>query len=181
MLWSLPLTIRIGRGSSPDVRFLEKHEERMVEEQKFLREAAEEKYRRTHDYNIIAGTYYDQNKEENFVRSREQLGAMQGRAQQYRLPPSIRYGEGNDYNIISQQVRGESAVFCLRKLSRASPCIDISSVVPQRQQHSREASVGERWISPLHPTTLSSEVLGIFAKSSFFDRGAMLTRAARIS
>lgn len=85
-------------------RFLEKHEERMVEEKLFLREAADEKYRRTHDYNIIAGAYYDQNKERNFVKSREKLGTMQGRAQQYRLPPSIRYGEGNGYNIINQQV-----------------------------------------------------------------------------
>lgn len=86
-------------------RFLEKHEERMAEEKRFLREAADEKYRRTHDYNIIAGAYYDKNKERNFVKSREKLGTMQGRAQQYRLPPSIRYGEGNGYNIINQQVR----------------------------------------------------------------------------
>ncbi|CAM9647124.1 unnamed protein product, partial [Hapterophycus canaliculatus] len=84
-------------------RFLEKHEERMVEEQRFLRASAEEKYRRTHDYNIIAGTFYDQSKERGFVESREKLEAMQGRAQQYRFPPSMRYGEGNDYNIINQQ------------------------------------------------------------------------------
>ncbi len=106
-LWACPSPPGSVGGlstSSPDARYLEKHEERMAEEQKFLRESADEKYRRTHDYNIIAGTYYDQNKEENFVKSRERLGAMQGRAKQYRLPPSIRYGEGNDYNIISQQV-----------------------------------------------------------------------------
>ncbi|CAB1119297.1 unnamed protein product [Ectocarpus sp. CCAP 1310/34] len=84
-------------------RFLEKHEERMTEEKRFLRERAEEKYRRTHDYNIIAGAYYDQDKEREFVNSREKLLTMQGRAQQYRLPPSIRYGEGNGYNIINQQ------------------------------------------------------------------------------
>lgn len=99
------------RGPLPvplDIRFLDKHEERMVEEQRFLRETAEEKYRRTHNYNIIAGTYYDQNKERKFVDAREKLGVMQGRAQQYRLPPSIRYGEGNDYNIINQQVTGST-------------------------------------------------------------------------
>lgn len=86
----------------------------MVEEKRFLREAAEEKYRRTHDYNIIAGAYFDQNKERNFVTSREKLGTMQGRAQQYRLPPSIRYGEGNGYNIINQQVhtRAQRLFFC---------------------------------------------------------------------
>ncbi|CAM9251703.1 unnamed protein product [Ectocarpus fasciculatus] len=83
--------------------FLEKHEERMVEEKRFLRETAEEKYRRTHDYNIIAGAFYDQDKERKFVNSRDKLLTMQGRAQQYRLPPSIRYGEGNGYNIINQQ------------------------------------------------------------------------------
>ncbi|CAN0486543.1 unnamed protein product, partial [Ectocarpus sp. 12 AP-2014] len=84
-------------------RFLEKHEERMTEEKRFLRERAEEKYRRTHDYNIIAGAYYDQDKERKFVNSRDKLLTMQGRAQQYRLPPSVRYGEGNGYNIINQQ------------------------------------------------------------------------------
>lgn len=99
---------RRGVALPPDNRFLEKHEERMVEEQRFLRETAEKKYRRTHNYNIIAGTYYDQNKERKFVDAREKLGAMQGRAQQYRLPPSIRYGEGNDYNIINQQVSGST-------------------------------------------------------------------------
>lgn len=82
----------------------------MAEEQAFLRETAEEKYRRTHNYNLIAGAYYDQNKERDFVNAREKLGTMQGRAQQYRLPPSIRYGQGNDYNIINQQVRGSTDV-----------------------------------------------------------------------
>lgn len=86
-------------------RFLENHDERMAEEQRFLRGKAEEKYRRTHDFNLITGTYYDKKKEQDFVTSREKLGALQGRAQQHRLPPSIRYGEGNDYDIINKQVR----------------------------------------------------------------------------
>lgn len=86
-------------------RFLEKHEERTVEERRFLQSKAEEKYRLTHDYNPIAGAYYDQSREQHFAQSREKLQALQGRAQQHRLPPSIRYGEGNDYNIINQQVR----------------------------------------------------------------------------
>jgi len=133
-----PFTIRVRRGLfhlPPWARFLEKHEERMAEEQKFLRETAEEKYRRTHDYNIIAGTYYDQNKEENFVESREKLGAMQGRAQQYRLPPSIRYGEGNDYNIISQQVcrRLDSSGLTKEVQTTASFTTHcLSSLVPPR-------------------------------------------------
>lgn len=97
-------TPRHGVRLSISRRFLEKHEERMTEEKRFLRERAEEKYRRTHDYNIIAGAYYDQDKERKFVNSRDKLLTMQGRAQQYRLPPSIRYGEGNGYNIINQQV-----------------------------------------------------------------------------
>lgn len=93
-----------GCVASIEKRFLDQHEERTVEEQRFLRESAEEKYRRTHDYNIIAGNFYDKNKEREFVESREKLEAMQGQAQQYRFPPSMRYGEGNDFNIINQQV-----------------------------------------------------------------------------
>ena len=105
-----PDLARLRRASprlprEPETRFLEKHEERAVEEQRFLRSKAEEKYRLTHDYNPIAGTYYDQSREHHFAQSREKLQALQGRAQQHRLPPSIRYGEGNDYNIINQQVR----------------------------------------------------------------------------
>lgn len=94
-------------------RFLEKHEERTVEEKRFLQSKAEEKYRLTHDYNPIAGAYYDQSREQHFAQSREKLQALQGRAQQHRLPPSIRYGEGNDYNIINQQVRRNNALFML--------------------------------------------------------------------
>lgn len=101
----------------------------MVEEKRFLRDAAEEKYRRTHDYNIIAGAYYDQTKERNFVKSREKLGTMQGRAQQYRLPPSIRYGEGNGYNIINQQVCG-TTVLRMRKLLPQASCL-FSTFTPR--------------------------------------------------
>ncbi|CAM9444739.1 unnamed protein product, partial [Laminaria digitata] len=90
-------------------RFLEKHEERVVEEKRFLQSKAEEKYRLTHDYNPIAGAYYDQSREKHFAQSREKLQALQGQAQQHRLPPSIRYGEGNDYNIINQQPKNARA------------------------------------------------------------------------
>lgn len=85
----------------------------MLEEKDYLRNKAEEKYRRTHDYDPISGKYYDEKKEKNFVRSRETLRALQGRAQQHRLPPSIRYGEGNDYDIISKQVRGMKLILCI--------------------------------------------------------------------
>lgn len=84
----------------------------MVEEQQFLRKQAAEKYRRTHDFNIIAGRYYDDEKERQFVSSRENFEALQGRAQQHRLPPSIRFGEGNEYDIISKKVIEESLVTC---------------------------------------------------------------------
>lgn len=76
----------------------------MVAENKFLREQAQDKYHRTHDFDLIAGKYYDQKKEQEFVRTRERLMALQGQAQQHRLPPSIRYGEGNEYDIINKEV-----------------------------------------------------------------------------
>lgn len=76
----------------------------MVEENKFVREQAQEKYCRTHDFDLIAGTYYDQKKEQDFLRTRETLMTLQGQAQQHRLPPSMRYGEGNEYDIINKEV-----------------------------------------------------------------------------
>lgn len=76
----------------------------MLEEQQFLREQAQEKYQQTHDYNLITGKYYDEGKEKKFVHTRGELEALQGRAQRHRLPPSIRYGEGNEYDIISKMV-----------------------------------------------------------------------------
>lgn len=107
------LVFAVPRLPPENKRFLEKHEERAVEEQRFVQSKAEEKYRLTHDYNPIAGTYYDQSRERHFAQSREKLQALQGRAQQHRLPPSIRYGEGNDYNIINQQVRRNNVILCL--------------------------------------------------------------------
>eukprot|EP00752_Nemacystus_decipiens_P006911 g6205.t1 len=127
-------------------RFLEKHEERMAEEKRFLRETAEEKYRRTHDYNIVAGKYYDQDKERDFVKSREKLATMQGRAQQYRLPPSIRYGEGNGYNIINQEpkktvVKNNSSVADrgLSKRTRGRQAHEENI-----RQHERAAAISEQ-------------------------------------
>lgn len=92
-------------------RYLEKHEERMEEEKRFLRQVADDKYSRTHDYNLIAGAYYDKKKEKEFVESRGKLGVMQGRAQQHRLPPSVRYCEGNSFDIINKQVRNAPFLF----------------------------------------------------------------------
>lgn len=87
----------------PD-RFLENHDERVLEEQRLRREQAAATYSRTHDYNPIAGRYYDDEKERRFIDTRERLEALQGQAQQHRLPPSIRYGEGNEYDIINKKV-----------------------------------------------------------------------------
>lgn len=84
----------------------------MYEEGKFIREQAAERYRRTHGYNLIAGKYYDDKKEEEFLRTREELETLQGRAQHHRLPPSIRYGEGNEYDIISKKVCWLTAPMC---------------------------------------------------------------------
>lgn len=92
------------RSGDTHKRYLEKHDERAAEERKFLREKAEKEFRRTRHYNPITGTYYDESKEHDFIQSRAKLESLQGRAQQLRLPPSIRYGEGNDYNIINKQV-----------------------------------------------------------------------------
>lgn len=89
---------------------MEKHDERAAEERRFLREKAEKEFRRTHKYNLITGTYYDESKEHDFVQSRAKLESLQGRAQQLRLPPSIRYGEGSDYDIISKQVSNDRHV-----------------------------------------------------------------------
>lgn len=52
------------------------HEKRLLQDERRLREDSQKKYWRTHDYNLLEGRYYDEEKERQFQARREELAKV---------------------------------------------------------------------------------------------------------
>jgi hypothetical protein len=63
------------------------------------------KYWKSHDYDILAVRYCDEGKEDQFQQGLKAKERTQGQRQKEKLPPSVKYGEGNVYDIVTNHVR----------------------------------------------------------------------------
>lgn len=86
-------------------KYRREHESRAFDDRKEAKRIAQTKYWKTHDYNPVAGSYYDPMKETEFLRQRETLSAIAGKASTAKLPPAVSYSEGATYNILNHAVK----------------------------------------------------------------------------
>lgn len=85
-------------------KYLEKHDDHAEQDHEAAKARAEEKFWKTHDYNPLVGTFYDTEKEETFVKAREEKRKTHGLDRVEKLPDSEQFSEGRAVNIISKQV-----------------------------------------------------------------------------
>lgn len=86
-------------------KYRREHESRAYDDRKEAKRIAQFKYWKTHDYDPVAGRYYDTVKEKEFLRQRETLSAIAGRASTAKLPPAVSYSEGATYDILNHAVK----------------------------------------------------------------------------
>jgi len=66
------------------------------------------KYWATHDFDMIKGHYYSDEKERTYNEQNRILQEVQGRSLERTLPPSVEYSDGHSYNILNHDVYDES-------------------------------------------------------------------------
>lgn len=87
--------------------YVSNHATRRLEDFDKLKSHLLEKYWDTHDYDMIKGRYYSPQKERQYKEQAATLTRAHGMAQEERLPPSIKYADGNSYNILTHECDDE--------------------------------------------------------------------------
>ena len=91
-------------------KYIANNTARQIEDLEKQRDELGNKYWKNHDYDILAVRYCDEAKEDGFQQDRKAKERTQGQRQKEKLPPSVKYGEGNVYDIINNQVRDGNAI-----------------------------------------------------------------------
>jgi hypothetical protein len=89
-------------------RYLKDDEARREQEYKELRDTVAERYWKGRNFNLVAGQYYLDEKEEQYQDQKRYLNSVHGKAKDMRLPPSIKFSEGHSYDIINHVAPDES-------------------------------------------------------------------------
>lgn len=87
-------------------RYLEHHDEKMDVNHDILKTEAAKKYWKTRDFDPIAATYVDEDKEKTFLEDREAKAKIHGKDQVKKLPVTVQ-NEGMMYNPINMEVEDD--------------------------------------------------------------------------
>ncbi|RYH30974.1 hypothetical protein EON65_03705 [archaeon] len=80
------------------------HDKRRLEDFEKLKTHLLKKYWDNHDYDMIKGRFYSPEKQKLYEEHLETIKSVQGTAQMERLPPSLKYSDGNSYNLLTHDV-----------------------------------------------------------------------------
>eukprot|EP01031_Cornospumella_fuschlensis_P033409 gene33409-40416_t len=80
------------------------HDRRRLEDFEKLKTHLLKKYWDHHDYDMIKGRFYSPEKQKMYEEHLETIKSVQGAAQMERLPPSLKYSDGNSYNLLTHDV-----------------------------------------------------------------------------
>ena len=88
-------------------KYANHHSKRVAIDRAKNSERAAERFWQTHDFNPVAGEFYDRDKEELFKEARGVFEQSHGDVQRRRLPPKVRDSEGYLYDIVSMRAKDE--------------------------------------------------------------------------
>ena len=116
-------------------RYRNHHSKRVAIDRSKNSEKAAERFWQTHDFNPVAGEFYDPEKEALFKEARGVFEQNHGDVQRRRLPPKVRDSEGYLYDIVSMRPKDEEGLRTLdlrtrgmgsSKITKAAVEADIS-------------------------------------------------------
>jgi hypothetical protein len=70
-------------------QYLEHHDSKLVADEQVLRAEAAKKYWKTHNFDVINCQYYDQAKEDEFLKKRQEQAKTHGQDQVKKLPITV--------------------------------------------------------------------------------------------
>jgi hypothetical protein len=91
-------------------KYNENHDSRELSDFEQQRTSLGEKYWKNHDYDILAGRYCDVQKEGRYEEGLRAKEKVHGQKQKAKLPPSVKYSEGNVYDIVNNEVRDHATI-----------------------------------------------------------------------
>jgi hypothetical protein len=86
------------------------HDERAKQEKRNAKAAAVVKFYETHDYNLIGVSYYDEDKEGEFLKNRSLQEKTHGNDFLKTLPPTEQSSEGKVYDIINHAMIDDAKI-----------------------------------------------------------------------
>ena len=90
--------------------YLEHHDQKVVADDQILKAEASLKYWKTHDFDPVMCTFYDQEKEKEYVAKRNDEAKIHGRDQVKKLPLTVQ-NEGLMYNPVNMKIEDEQRLF----------------------------------------------------------------------
>jgi len=91
-------------------KYLELHDQKLAADEEILKAEAALGYWKTHDFDPINCTYYDQAKEEGYLGARDDEAKIHGRDQVKKLPVTVQ-NEGLMYNPINMKIEDEKRLY----------------------------------------------------------------------
>ncbi len=101
-------------------KYVNHHSKRVAIDRAKNSERAAERFWQTHDFNPVAGEFYDREKEDLFKEARGVFEQSHGDVQRQRLPPKVRDSEGYLYNIVSMRAKDEDGLRTLDMRERGA-------------------------------------------------------------
>lgn len=86
-------------------RYNENHEAKTAHERANAKRTADEKFRKTREFDAVVGRYYEESKEREFEKQRQMLTRIAGTSAAAKLPPVVSCSEGAAYDILSHSVK----------------------------------------------------------------------------
>jgi len=118
-------------------RYRNHHSKRTELDNINLASGAAERFWQTHDFNPVATSFYDQDKEKLFKEARGVFEQSHGAVQRQRLPPKIRMADGYLYDIVSMRTKDEAGLNQL-KLSQSGGANKLTKSVVEAKIAKRQ-------------------------------------------
>lgn len=120
-------------------RYHDRHEDRFQAEEIKAKQIAAIKFVKTHSFDPVRITYYDERKEETFLKERHEEQAIHGKDRVLKLPPREQFSEGRLYNILNQELVNEEKLLVMKAKDQSS-----LNKIKQTAEQRRMRDAGER-------------------------------------
>jgi len=113
-------------------KYVQNNTAREIEDFENQRDELERKYWKSHDFDMLAVKYCDPAKQEAYEQQLREKARNHGKRQKEKLPKSIRYGEGNVYNIVNNEIKDGNSILELDRTKNKSVASKLGSKVEEQ-------------------------------------------------
>jgi hypothetical protein len=89
-------------------KYIKDHEKKEYLDRQGSQQLAADKFWRTHNFDPVGGTFYDDGKEAEYQRALKVSENEQGMVQAAKIPRAMKYSEGVMYNVVSNEVKDKT-------------------------------------------------------------------------